>query len=71
MNRAAWLPFLADGGTSGSNFGLKFQSNLGVDVPIPFLFQELHVEQDLFWPEDSKAALFEYDPTMRGMMGDW
>lgn len=70
LNRAAWLPFLADGGTSAGNFDLKFQSSLGVDARVPCLFQELHIEQDLFWPEDSKAVLFEYNPTMRGMMGD-
>jgi hypothetical protein len=70
INRAAWLPFLADGGTSGSNFGLKFQSKLGVDAQLPCLFEELRIEQDLFWPEDSKAVLFEYNAKMRGMKGN-
>jgi hypothetical protein len=70
LNRAAWLPFLADGGTSGSNFGLEFKSNLGVDARVPCLFQELRIEQDLFFPEDIEAVLFEYDATMRGMKGN-
>jgi hypothetical protein len=69
LNQAAWLPFLANGETSGSNFGLQFQSNLGVDAKVPCLFQEFRIEQDLFWPEDSKAVLFEYNPVMRGMKG--
>ncbi|KAH9862552.1 hypothetical protein IAQ61_009969 [Plenodomus lingam] len=71
LNRAAWLPFLADGGTSESNFGLEFQSNLGIDAKVPCLFQEFQIEQDLFWPEASKAVIFEYNPVMRGMKGDW
>ncbi|RAL06089.1 uncharacterized protein BO80DRAFT_469966, partial [Aspergillus ibericus CBS 121593] len=70
MNRAAWVPFLAENWSKDNNFNVTFKSELNVGLTLPCLFQELKLEVDPLFPSNNKAVLYEYHPSMRGMKGN-
>lgn len=68
FHRASIVPFISDSGEDVNTFGVNFPQ-IGLDFDLPVLFQEFYLDFD-FWAENMYGALFEFNPHMRGMMGD-
>lgn len=70
FKRAPMVPFVSDANPDiNKTFGVGFQSDLGIDITLPSLFQEMTFTMDAFY-ESFTGYFFEYDPTMRGYKGN-
>ncbi|KFG84691.1 hypothetical protein MANI_115552 [Metarhizium anisopliae] len=70
FKRAPMVPFVSDANPDiNKTFGVGFQSDLGIDITLPSLFQEMTFTMDALY-ESFTGYFFEYDPTMRGYKGN-
>ncbi|PGH13744.1 hypothetical protein AJ79_03443 [Helicocarpus griseus UAMH5409] len=70
FSRATLVPFVSDTGLDiKKKFGVGFQSDLGIDVTLPALYQQMTFTFDALYTSFN-GHLFEYDPTKRGYKGN-
>lgn len=70
FNRAPLIPFISDAGLDvEKTFRVGFQSDLGIDVTLPVLYQQMTITFDYMY-YGFTGYLFEYDPTKRGYKGN-
>ncbi|RAL04454.1 uncharacterized protein BO80DRAFT_485021 [Aspergillus ibericus CBS 121593] len=69
FNLASVVPFISDAGMDVNTFNVSFQSQLGIDITLPILFQSFYIDydQDLY---KVTGAIFDYNPMMRDTKGD-
>ncbi|KAI0549850.1 hypothetical protein F4679DRAFT_228149 [Xylaria curta] len=70
FNGAPLLPFISDTGLDVTKtFDVGFKSDLGIDITLPSLYQEMRITMDALYTGFT-GYFFEYDPTKRGNRGN-
>ncbi|PYH30565.1 uncharacterized protein BO87DRAFT_342321 [Aspergillus neoniger CBS 115656] len=69
FNLASIVPFISDAGMDVNTLNVNFQSQLGIDITLPILFQSFYIDYDVDL-RTVKGAIFDYNPLMRDTKGD-
>ncbi|KAI1757865.1 hypothetical protein F4782DRAFT_475448 [Xylaria castorea] len=70
FSHAPLLPFISDAGLDvNKTFDVGFKSDLGIDITLPSLYQDMEITMDALYTGFT-GYFFEYDPTKRGNRGN-
>lgn len=69
VNQASLIPFISSSGEAIDPFDVSFVESIGFHEVMPFLFQSFYVEYDVH-NLNVTGAMYEFDPSKRGMKGN-